>query len=269
MHDRAKPMTTRCRAHATHRPHLLRGLCSMQTTGPRIPHTTLHTFPSLTAPALPCHCSLPVSESRLTGTSSRLICFEVFHLPPFIAYSGAEGSCGLRWFFTNSSCAHSARWAGGSAPLHFLPFLAPWTTQIHALEMLALISLLQSQGSRLRVLMLIAFVDNQAALVILRKSSCNKASDLPSLATHAHDLCRGLHIELFTYWAPSALHIADGPSRGQPCPLGSPRRLLLHVHQLQTFLTDPALALHRQIIPRCPRSPKRFRSPLDVICLQC
>ena len=190
------------------------------------------------------HC-LAWWRSRLTGTTSRLICFEAFHLPPFIAYSDAEGSGGLGWFLTDSSCTQSAIWAGGSVPPHFLPLLAPRKTQIHALEMSALISLLQSQGSRLRGRRLIAFVDNQSALGILRKGSCNKASDLSSLAAYAHDLCRGLHIELFLYWVPSALNIADGPSRGQPCPLGSPCRLLLHVHQLQTFLTDPALAFKR------------------------
>ena len=194
-------------------------------------------------------------RSRLAGSVSRTWQFGTFRSQPLIAYSDAEGAGGLGWvLLARPPSLESSKsgdpsltgwWAGGAAPADLSAHLLPRKTQIHALEMCAFISLIQSSATVLRGKRLLAFIDNQSALGVLRKGSCKLAHDLSALSSYALDLCRGLHIELFLFWVPSALNCADGPSRGNPCPFGLRGRLLLQVQPLAAAISDPALRIQQ------------------------
>ncbi len=67
----------------------------------------------------------------------------------------------------------------------------------------------------------IVFVDNQAALGILRNGT-SKAPDLAALAVFTWDLAMRLGIDLTFLWVPSPLNLADPPSRGRRPPAGQP-----------------------------------------------
>ena len=101
--------------------------------------------------------------------------------PVLVAYSDAEGSGGLGWL---------VRWPGlivwgmCTPSGNLIKALIPRTTQIHALELLAVLTLLAS-NSTLTDCRLVLFVDNQSALGVLRKGG-SRSPDLTLIAYHIH-----------------------------------------------------------------------------------
>ena len=177
-------------------------------------------------------------RSRLQSPSPRECFFEAFISAPVIIYSDADGSGGLGWMiFTENTCL----WAGGLMPADLSTLLLPRKTQIHALEMTALIAALHSNLRHLHRRRLLAFVDNQSAVGALKKGS-SSARDLAALAEVAHALAARCSCELFLHWVPSSLNLADPPSRGLPGELGSATWFSLPSALIATTLRSLALA---------------------------
>ena len=136
---------------------------------------------------------------------------------PLVLYTDAEGNGGIGMVLSQDP-SH-VLWTSTRAVPAFLELLLPRRTQIHALELVALPLALRQWEALCRGRDVICFIDNASALGALRKGS-SSAADLNALAFTTLALAASMTSSLFLHWVPSALNIADPPSRGTPPPLG-------------------------------------------------
>ncbi len=188
-------------------------------------------------------------RSRLQCHPPRVYFFEAFISDPVIAYTDADGSGGLGWMIFEG--ASVCLWASGKSPEEISRLLLPRKTQIHALEMLALVGALFANKERLHRRRLLAFVDNQTAIGVIRKGS-SKARDLAALSEVAHRLASECSCELFIQWVPSSLNFADPPSRGLAGELGSRSRFTLPAALTIATICELAQTVEKHQPASCP-----------------
>ena len=92
-------------------------------------------------------------------------------------------------------------------------------TQIIPFEALAVKQALAKFKHRLLCRKLVLFVDNQSVLGALRKGR-SRAPDVHLILREILTSQESGQIRIYPYWVPSALNIADGPSRGHALPFG-------------------------------------------------
>ena len=142
--------------------------------------------------------------------------FDTPRTPPLILYSDAEGRGGIG---SVALPLHSCVWAAGTVPPDVVSLLHPRETQINPLELLAVLAAIEQFSASARGSRVLFFLDNTAALGILLRGS-SPQSDLNALAEAILARCLELHLTPFWRWAPSALNMADPPSRGRAPPFG-------------------------------------------------
>ena len=90
--------------------------------------------------------------------------------------------------------------------------LLPRKTQINGLEIIAVWLAVVAFSNRIRGRRLVIFIDNSAALFIIRKGA-SRSPDLNSMAALILDMLDSLNCDTSVVWVPSSLNCADGPSR--------------------------------------------------------
>ena len=126
-----------------------------------------------------------------------------------VLYTDAEGAGGLGAVFFIEDRAF---WFEDSAPLAFYQGLEIRKTQIIPLEALAVLSAIMKFGNMIVGGRILVFVDNQSVLGALRKGS-SPSQDLLRIVGAVWDEANRLNIQAIFLWVPSALNIADFPSR--------------------------------------------------------
>ena len=99
-----------------------------------------------------------------------------------------------------------------ATPMQVVNNLAPRTTQIIPLELIAAAGLLVTFGDRLRGQEVIFFIDNQTVCSCLTKGVC-RSRDIQHLSTAWHILCQHLGCRIWIEWVQSEANPADILSR--------------------------------------------------------
>ena len=147
---------------------------------------------------------------------------------PAILFSDAtgKGGCGAVLLLDGLGSALSA---AGSVPDAWRAVLAPRRTQVTPFELLAPFAAAYTWRWLLRGRTVAIFIDNAAALGMLRKGVCSKED----LNTAVHKIWCFLHdwdIEPSLYRVPSKYNCSDPPSRGARCPFGAEPVVLEWLH---------------------------------------
>ena len=139
-------------------------------------------------------------------------------------------------------------------------------TQIIALESLAVLVALRVWGPSAALRHLVIFVDNSCALSSCRRG-VSSAGDLSELAHIIQQLLYSLRLRAHFFWVPSALNLADPPSRGRTAPLGAqvsvpPGLAQVDLSRSQLRATSPEPRPRRCLAARSPQSwPLLSRAP--------
>ena len=159
--------------------------------------------------------------------------------PVSLVYTDAEGSGGLGGFM---SAAVEAEWLGGQVSPTVPPLLLPRKTQIFLFEIIAVLVSAKVWTKQLLGTSVVFFVDNQSALAALKKGG-SRVADAHSLVGVFWDVLvpaiqpASIHF----YYVPSALNLADAPSRSeQPSLLARRTPLRLRWEWLAEALAAPS-----------------------------
>ena len=158
-------------------------------------------------------------EKYLLSNKTRTIRVSPNEVPTAVLYTDAEGNGGtggvliidgeVLWFRSDAKRLTREEYC-----------LVPRKTQIVPYEAIAVLQALSKFSSRLLGRQVLIFVDNQSVLGCLRKGRCKKL-DVHHIITDILSILITCQIEAVPHWVPSALNIADVPSRGQPLTFGS------------------------------------------------
>ena len=163
-------------------------------------------------------CELSWWEKYLLQNKSRTIRVSPTNVPAAVLYTDAEcrGGTGGVLIIDNE-----VLWFRSDArPLTESVYkLSPRKTQIVPYEAIAVKQALSKFSHLLLSRKLIMFVDNQSVLGCLRKGRSRKL-DVHHIITDILSILGTCQIEAVPHWVPSALNIADIPSRGCPLNLG-------------------------------------------------
>ena len=167
-------------------------------------------------------CELSWWEKYLLQNKSRTIRVSPTNVPAAVLYTDAEGRGGTGGVLIIDN---EVLWFRSDArPLTESVYkLSPRKTQIVPYEAIAVKQALSKFSHLLLSRKLIMFVDNQSVLGCLRKGRSRKL-DVHHIITDILSILGTCQIEAVPHWVPSALNIADIPSRG--CPLNLGREVL-------------------------------------------
>ena len=145
-------------------------------------------------------------EARLVSVVPRVVA-----LPWAIVYSDAEGDGGVGAVLGIDG---EFLWLAGHIPKHVSVKLKKRKTQIFPFEVIAATISLMKWGPVLRGRRVAFFVDNVGARGSLA-SGRSSQPDVNSIVRVVWQLVIKYRLAIFFVWVPSALNVADGPSRGE------------------------------------------------------
>ena len=138
---------------------------------------------------------------------------------PALVFSDATGHGGCVAVLI-SETLDTALFIDGAVPNGWRQLLTYRKTQVTSFELFAAVAAIYTWRDKLCQRPVGVFLDNDAALGMLRKGACPK-KDLHRFVQMARKPLAELHIEVFFYRVPSDSNCAGPPSRKKPCPFGS------------------------------------------------
>ena len=136
-------------------------------------------------------------------------------LPFAVIYTDAEGNGGIGGVLLLDS---SREWFAGQVPPGLADKLKPRKTQIFPFEVIAAVVALIKWGPLIQGRRVAFFIDNFAARGSLASGRSSQA-DVNGIIGVTWQVVVSACISIFFLWVPSALNIADFPSRRAPVPL--------------------------------------------------
>ena len=139
--------------------------------------------------------------------------------PPVAVFTDADGKGGIGAVLIMESLTDAVS-AFSSVPVDMRQRLQRRKTQITAFELLAPVAAVETWKERLTGRRVVFFIDNDAALHVLRKG-CSRRRELNLIVFAIHSLFKKYKITAYFSRVPSAHNCSDPVSRGSDAPLGA------------------------------------------------